>query len=504
MICVGMLACVLSPLYSQQQTAAMPAAMPGAMPGFLSFRLENGLDVAIVTNPNHGSVRAELVFRGGSSAQTRDDAGIFSLISGFMRESRDGFGGSSPLVAWDASAAGSAQASFDGLRQRDAPIFAEPGIDRFVVGLDCSQERLESDLDTLRRISDPESIASLAQGPAMDAARNAALAATRSASLDPAALLEASVNRKLFGKYPWRRDIAGQEKILAGLSAEAVAAQARAWFVPNNALLVLAGNIDPERARIAAETAFGSWRRSADPRKQKTPAFPTPGVTRPTWLFRQDSAIPEGSARVDMRYRAPDPDSVPRAARAAALWAELAGNPAGRFAAALAKSAPGFMKSEGLGVRYVPETGSAWIGISATLKSENAASRSQQFKEVARNTEMYAMKTNASYFKPEEFEAARNHLLGKRTEAFESAAGAGRALADEWILWGLDLYATFPEALAKTGAKDIASLADIYFMKNLEVLSLGLNPADFAKQKKNLLANGFEEVSADKAFWWQK
>ena len=338
----------------------------------------------------------------------------------------------------------------------------------------------------------------------MAQARATAIQAARIASLDPASIFEASVNRKLFGKYPWRRDIAGQEKTLAELPAEAVAVAVRASFAPNSALLVLAGDIEPDAAKTAAENAFGSWNKPVDAPKQRVSAFPTPGVTRPTWLVRQDPAIPEGSARVELRYRGPDPDSEPKAARAAVLWAELAGTPTGRFASVLAKSAPGFMKSEGLAVRYVPVAGSAWIGISASLKSDNAASRTQQFKELARNTEMYAMKSNSSYFKAEEYAAARNRLLEARTEALESPEGAGRALADAWILWGLDDYFAFPEALAKTGAKDIVALADTYFMKNLEVVSLGLNPADYSKQKKTLLTNGFEEVSAEKAFWWQK
>ncbi len=474
-VSLAMLTAAVLPLHSQQA-----ATMGGSRSGPLSFRMDNGLDIIVFSDGSTDPARTELVFRGGASAQTKDNAGVFNLLSQLI------LGSAAPF------------------EQASSPS-CQVGTDRFVIGLSARKEELDEAFGFLREISDADRIAAaVARESALAQAREAAVFAAHAASADPAALLDASVNRKLFGKYPWRRELTGQEKTLAELPGDTILAAARAWFVPNNALLVVTGDVDGETVRDLAEKAFGSWKKAPDPLKQKLPVFPKPGVTRPTWLARQDPSIPVGTALVDIRYRGPDPDSEPQASRAAQLWAELADNPSGRLVAALAKSAPGFLKTEPIVARYVPEADSSWITLSASLKSDNAASRAQQFKEVARNTEMYAMKSNASYFKPDEYADAKNRLIEARTRSFETPEGAAKALEDAWILWSLEEFIAFPSALAKIGSKDIISLSDNYFMKNLEVVSLGLNPADYAKQKKSLSGNGFEEVSQDKAFWWQK
>ena len=41
-------------------------------------------------------------------------------------------------------------------------------------------------------------------------------------------------------------------------------------------------------------------------------------------------------------------------------------------------------------------------------------------------------------------------------------------------------------------------------MRNLEVVALRMNPADFEREKNSFAGSGFETISPADAFWWQK
>jgi hypothetical protein len=40
-------------------------------------------------------------------------------------------------------------------------------------------------------------------------------------------------------------------------------------------------------------------------------------------------------------------------------------------------------------------------------------------------------------------------------------------------------------------------------MKNLEVVTVRLNPKDYAARKKTFDSYGFEAITPQKAFWWK-
>jgi zinc protease len=47
-----------------------------------------------------------------------------------------------------------------------------------------------------------------------------------------------------------------------------LAAWHKSWFVPNNATLIVAGDVTMERLKPELERAFGSWKSGTAPKKQ--------------------------------------------------------------------------------------------------------------------------------------------------------------------------------------------------------------------------------------------
>jgi len=88
---------------------------------------------------------------------------------------------------------------------------------------------------------------------------------TRSAGLlyrlrhDPVALADAQLWTWTFAGHPYGRPLLGTLESLAGLDGNAVRTFHREHYRPDRAVLVVAGDVDPEHAFAAAADRFGAW-----------------------------------------------------------------------------------------------------------------------------------------------------------------------------------------------------------------------------------------------------
>lgn len=475
--------------------AQIPPAQPSASaaaPEFSAFTLENGLSILCQSIPGSGTVSVGIVFRSGADAQTKKNAGLFRLLEHVLfRGDASSPGEDEPAGALESLGA--------------TALSGGAGRDRFGLAFSVAPPMIGESLDTIAYLFSRLRLETAFADPkALEEAKKASLADIAAAAAAPSEVYEAAIAKKLFSTAPWRFDIPGSEPVVAGATEEALKALADTWLVPNNAALVLAGDISMEEIRPAAEKAFASWKKEADPWKVPPAAFPKPGVTRPTMMAYADESIPSGEAVIEMRYRGPDAASARSAA--AELWAELASQPGGRFVLAIGKGMPKAAAPSALLARYEASPHAAWFSVSARLKlaaSTNAADAAFSFKEIARGAEMYAMKTQAGYFTAKDYEKAKATLIARRAAALVDPAIAASTLADGWILGGAEWLKTWPDRIAKVASKDITAFADEYFMKNLEVVALRLNPKDYAARKKTFDSYAFETITAQKAFWWK-
>jgi zinc protease len=87
---------------------------------------------------------------------------------------------------------------------------------------------------------------------------------------DPAAILSEHVNAALFINHPYRMPVIGWEHEIRDIDRGSILAFYRQRYAPNNAILVVSGNITADRLRPLAEKYYGA-----------IPAAPTPPRTRP-------------------------------------------------------------------------------------------------------------------------------------------------------------------------------------------------------------------------------
>ncbi|MCX7024532.1 MAG: pitrilysin family protein [Spirochaetes bacterium] len=471
--------------------AAALSAEPTSVPGLHRFALENGLELFVLERHEAPTVHVRLSFRCGAYAQTAVTAGSFHLLEHML------FTGNGLTPGESAFSAGLAAVGASGLE-------GGSGED----GVSIAFSVPSGELDAALRLW-----AAAVAAPAFDDAELAGekkvIASEIAAALaNPDLVYEAAVDKRLLRLYPWRADVYGNPGALDQLDAAGLGALHAKYFVPNNAMLFIGGDIDPEAAFAVAWKAFGSWKAAEDPWKTPLPRQAVPGVTRPLWIVYPDPGIPAGTGRVELRYRGPDAAAEPAAARAAELLMTLLSSPDGRFSKSIMKSVPGAVSPDDLRSFYRARRDGASTSFILDFAIPNGTTVSEiaqrYFKEQVRGAELFQLTREAAYFSKAEYETAWRRIADARELALETPESLGAGLSSWWAAASADFWLTLPDDTKKLGAADLQAFVRRFFMQNLEITALRVNPVDYERDAKVLAQSGFELITPETAFWWKK
>jgi zinc protease len=123
---------------------------------------------------------------------------------------------------------------------------------------------------------------------------------------DPGAQLGERLRAALFLNHPYRRPTIGWEHEMRGLTAEDERTLYRRWYAPNNAVLVIAGDVDPAAVRALAERYFGPIAARPVPPRERL-AEPPPVAPRQVTLSSGRVQQPAWS----LQYQAPSYRGAP-------------------------------------------------------------------------------------------------------------------------------------------------------------------------------------------------
>jgi zinc protease len=97
---------------------------------------------------------------------------------------------------------------------------------------------------------------------------------------DPGAQLGEAVQASLFVNHPYGRPVIGWEHEIRALNREEALNFYRRFYAPNNAILVVAGNVTPEQVRELAEKTYGTLLRNNSIMARTRPQEPEPRTSR--------------------------------------------------------------------------------------------------------------------------------------------------------------------------------------------------------------------------------
>ncbi|MBM3570646.1 MAG: insulinase family protein, partial [Alphaproteobacteria bacterium] len=203
------------------------------------FRLANGLTVVTVEDRRAPVVTQILVYRVGAADEPPGKSGIAHFLEHLMFKGTASVpeGGFSKEVARRGGRENAFTSSdYTGYHQ----TVAKPHLETMM--------RLEADRMANLRLSEE-----------VVAAERLVVLEERRQTTDnrPAALLSEQVSAASFLNHPYRNPVVGWEHEIRGLGRDDALAFYRAHYAPGNAVLVLAGDIAPEEARVLAERHYG-------------------------------------------------------------------------------------------------------------------------------------------------------------------------------------------------------------------------------------------------------
>lgn len=243
---------------AQTQTAKAkpPAALPikpVAFPPFAERTLSNGAQVLIVENHEQPVVSINIYMRGGGTASDTDakpgvasltasllDAGTKSLTSKQLAEKVEGMG-----AQLNTAAAGEWASMFSTM--------------------------LKSDVDEVLGVMADVLVNATYPADELETERRRALTDLQVALSRPATLAQRAFDAHVFGKHPYGRLTTTAS--LRSITREDLVAFHQTYYKPGNALIVVAGDVDPADITARLQKHLAGWT-GQGPARPKYPAAP--------------------------------------------------------------------------------------------------------------------------------------------------------------------------------------------------------------------------------------
>ena len=268
-------AAIAAALLAALGLGAEPRPAAAKVFGAESFTLANGLTVVVVPNPRAPVVKHMVWYRVGGADEGEGESGIAHFLEHLMFKGTDKrpAGEFSRLVAKN------------GGRENAFTSYDYTGYHQTI-----AKDRLE-----MVMALEAERMTGLAITPEeVDRERLVVLEERRTRTDNhPASRLREQMAAVQFYNYPYRRPVIGWEHEIRALDRARILAFYRRWYAPNNAVLVVAGDITVAELRPLAEKYYGAIPAAARVSRVRPDEPPQtaarevtlrdPRVPQPTW-----------------------------------------------------------------------------------------------------------------------------------------------------------------------------------------------------------------------------
>jgi zinc protease len=222
-------------------TPPAPAApRPLAITAPADFTLPNGLRVIVAERHGLPLVTAGLLVRSGSEADPSGKAGVASLTAQLLTKG---------TRKHDATAIANAAEALGGT------LRAQGGWDASTVSITITKPKLDAALALIDEVATEPTFT----GEELEGARKRQIDALGIAYANPGNLASLVATKAIFGDAPYGHPAEGTPASLAKIVRDDVVAFHRARFRPDNAVLILVGDVTAAQARTLAARHFGGW-----------------------------------------------------------------------------------------------------------------------------------------------------------------------------------------------------------------------------------------------------
>ena len=233
---------------AEAQTRAWPAERPPQplaareikFPPYEIQTLANGLQVVAVLQHEQPAVSMRLLVRAGTSSDPRDKLGLAHLAASLLDQG---------------TTTKSSQEINDEVDFIGASMGAGAGTDLTLCNMVVMKDSFETGM---RILSDMVRHPAFAAGE-IERQRQQMLSGLQVSADDPGYVADAVFDRLVYGFHPYGMPENGTPQTIASITRDDLLAFHARFFLPNNAILALVGDITADEAFATAKKIFGDW-----------------------------------------------------------------------------------------------------------------------------------------------------------------------------------------------------------------------------------------------------
>jgi zinc protease len=283
------------------------------------------------------------------------------------------------------------------------------------------------------------------------------------------------MNRRLFYKYPSRKDPGGNRQTVRAATTDMMRLIQARYYVPNNSAIVVTGDVTPSDAFARVEELFGGWAKRA-----KDPFVEFPLVEHPPLAKSEAGMItkPVQNVVIQLGWQGHSIGTDDAATYAADVFSFILRQPNSRFSRALVDT--GLATAVGFGYYTQRNVGPITLIIQTTPEKAREAVR-VAYSEMAHFND-------PDYFTDEELESAKALVEADDLYSREKLSEYSHTISFWWASTGLDYFRGYLKRLRATSRADISRYVKTYLqgkphvglaLLNEEALkSSGLTEAD--------------------------
>lgn len=247
-------------------------ARPFKFPPYEARTLPNGLQIIVVPHHEQPAVTMRLLVRAGSAQDPTEQAGLADLVAELLDQG---------------TATRSAQEIADQIDSIGGAMGTGSGTDLTFANVIVMRDSFELAMNLLHDV-----VRNPAFAPdEIDRQKQQAISALSVNANDPDYVASALFDRLVYGFHPYGRPGTGTPESIGAITRDDLVQFHRRYFVPNNMILAIVGDITTAEAFAAAEKIFGGWPRGELPAWQ--PAEPPPPTRRIIAVDKPDAVQTE-------------------------------------------------------------------------------------------------------------------------------------------------------------------------------------------------------------------
>src|SRR4051812_5809702 len=279
----------------------------------------------------------------------------------------------------------------------------------------------------------------------------------------PFFVLSRQMDEKLYPGNFSRKNTIGDRQIILTTTPEKMRTIQRKYYVPNNSVLIVSGDVTPATVFSLAERELGQWSKGADP-------FTTDPIPVIPPIQKSEGVVveaPVGAVTVLVQWQGPSVGQDPKSTYAADVFSDVLNDPQSQFQQRLVDS--GLWQAVGVNYYTLNHTGP--ISISGQTSPEQLREAlAALYGEIAKFD-------TPGYFGADELEDVKAHRAVTSAFDRERASGFAHTLGFWWTVADLEYYMGYVDNMAKQTINDLRAYATKYIVGKPRITGVLIDPA---------------------------